>query len=487
MGNSPRQAAEELLPQLLEQGLAHNGEKDQKDGIRQHDRSRGNLDRNYAVEAFPEGSSTRNVQPKKQFNAFFVFKVVAIAVITWVYINFSLLSSFSWLRSPVCSSTGKIFPTCSDGINLDSQVLDAHMTPKDLANDPRVMEEIPQHVFDYAPLVHLYSGEEFWPSDMAEHLLHITPELNYDPIEEHLQASNLTNLDQLNEYEKGRHVFLTSNDNVEERPAWLSSQKNIPSPSTSHNGTNSGGRSSAPSVLITVNKGANITDAFWFYFYSYNLGNKVFSIRFGNHVGDWEHSLIRFQHGVPKLVFYSEHNFGEAYAYSAVEKIGKRPVVYSAEGTHAMYATPGTHPYVLPLGILHDETDRGPLWDPALNAHTYTYDHHTDKLRASNRTASSPTNWFYFAGHWGDKLYPLNDSRQYGLVGEYHYVNGPLGPRFKHLGRRKVCQGRYTDPCVIKTWLAPEGLREPRVWLGIGEGEGWPDEGELMPPGVRDG
>lgn len=142
-----------------------------------------------------------------------------------------------------------------------------------------------------------------------------------------------------------------------------------------------------------------------------------------------------------------------------------------------MYATPGRQPYVLPLGLLHDQTDRGPLWDPALNVHTYTYDVTNDILRASNRTPNAPLNWFYFAGHWGDKFYPLNDDRQYGLVGEYHYVNGPLGPRFKHLGRRKVCQGRYEDPCVIRHWLGGENIG---VDPGQGEGEEWDDGGEGM-------
>ncbi len=157
-----------------------------------------------------------------------------------------------------------------------------------------------------------------------------------------------------------------------------------------------------------------------------------------------------------------------------------KPVVYSATGTHAMYATPGSHPYVLPLGILHDETDRGPLWDPALNSHMYTYNHLTDDLRASNVTPHAPTEWFYFNGHWGDRFYPLNDARQYGFFGEYHYVSGPLGPRFKHLGRRKVCQGRYSDPCVIKDRLDADN--EMKEWPGLGEGEDCPDP-EMSPPG----
>ena len=37
----------------------------------------------------------------------------------------------------------------------------------------------------------------------------------------------------------------------------------------------------------------------------------------GNHVGDWEHTMIRFEHGKPTSVFLSEHDFGAAYAFHA--------------------------------------------------------------------------------------------------------------------------------------------------------------------------
>ena len=134
-----------------------------------------------------------------------------------------------------------------------------------------------------------------------------------------------------------------------------------------------------------------------------------------------------------------------------------------------MYATPGTHTYVLPFGLLHDETDRGPLWDPVLNSHTYKYDYRSDVLRSSTTTPYAPTQWFYFAGHWGDKFYQLNDNRQYRFAGQYHYVNGPLGPRFKNLGRKKMCGGRDEDPCVIKNSL--EGTGRAKRWQGVGEGE----------------
>ena len=440
-----------------------------------------------------------------------------------------------------------------DGKEWQWQWHEGKETPEDWAHDERILHEIPQYVMDYAPLVHLFSGEQFWPSDIAEHLHHITPMLNYTPVQASWQHPNLSDLSELNQYERGRHVFLTSNDDPESLPEWLESERNIPTP-VPDDGTDTsdevqddddtmdnelpededdweswvevgegapqdlggnrpveghipipaqtpegedfvysdseplldhdearlrkrskkkrglaGGRSDAPAVLIVVDKGHGTVDAFWFYFYSFNLGNTVFNVRFGNHVGDWEHSMIRFKNGKPKVVFFSEHSFGEAYTYDAVEKIGKRPVVYSASGSHAMYATPGVHPYILPWGVLHDETDEGPLWDPALNAHSYTYNYVNDELRSSNFTPKAPTEWFYYTGHWGDKFYPLSDSRQYRFAGQYHYVNGPVGPRFKSLGRRRVCPGRPSDPCAIRTYLG--GSLRLRRWPGPGIGD----------------
>ena len=63
----------------------------------------------------------------------------------------------------------------------------------------------------------------------------------------------------------------------------------------------------------------------------------VLGITFGNHVGDWEHTMVRFINGVPDTVYYSQHSGGAAYKYSVVEKIGDRPVSYTGIGTHANY------------------------------------------------------------------------------------------------------------------------------------------------------
>ena len=278
---------------------------------------------------------------------------------------------------------------------------DAESQPSSWSHDERVLRIIPQYVFDYAPLVHLHSEEQFWPCDIADHLHHVTPKLNYTSIQE--RSPNLTNLNRLNEWNNGRFVYLTSDDDPEDVPEWLSGKENVPERSNVKNNVHPGsyqdfgwdgrvegelldgvakregwyeagetksrrptkrgekvldqtgeiatgphssaifhdsiltqegekppreqimgGRSNAPAVLIVVDKGNGIIDAFWFYFYSFNLGNKVFNIRFGNHVGDWEHSMVRFQHGKPKAIYLSEHNFGSAYSYDAIEKLGKR-------------------------------------------------------------------------------------------------------------------------------------------------------------------
>ena len=443
-----------------------------------------------------------------------------------------------------------------DGLGQEGKV-----HPDDFADDDRVLKDVPQFVLDAAPLIHLYSKEEFWPSDIAEHLLHTEAYTNHT----FLNISGITvhNLHELNEGRRGRFVFMQSEDDVESRPSWLGSAYNKPKPypadeeqeedvgiytefveaevtkedketwfdpygpdgpgpkvaspmdssfrvqdqTTRRPSRKSrksrrdqiiqppflaqptpSGRSPAPAVLILVDKGHGILDAFWFYFYSYNLGTTVFNIRFGNHIGDWEHSLIRFHNGVPKAVFFSAHSGGTAYSYNAVEK-GKgpgregRPVLYSAFGSHAMYAMPGKHPYILPFGILADVTDKGPLWDPVLNYYAYHFNtsvtHDQDAksifsattdwspskrreiLQPSSKNPAAPTGWFWFTGHWGDKFYELRDWRQWRFVGQYHYVNGPLGPRFKNLGRSKVCQSGLT--CTILDSIE-EGKK--RSWIG---------------------
>lgn len=398
----------------------------------------------------------------------------------------------------------------------------------------QILDDVPEYVLDNAPLVHLYSGENFWPSHIAEHVKHLQPFEGGSLLDtwKHVDLDNMGTLNAHN-----GTVFLTSEVDVESRPAWLHSRVGVPSPFPEDEGgddapgsgtpaekerdgttwwdadkqhpphrialpkpssenrrrpphgslrrrhygegqrpitanfpqdtkPDASGYSTAPAILVLVDKGAGIIDAFWFFFYSYNLGQTVLNIRFGNHVGDWEHCMVRFQHGIPRAMFLSEHAGGKAYMWHAMEKRSQqngkppRPVIYSAVGSHAMYANDGLHPYVLPFKMLKDVTDKGPLWDPALNNLAYWYDYEVDQeedkslangqertsLTPAKSNPDAPTSWFHFQGCWGDDVYPLSDKRQWRLFGEYHYITGPLGPKWKFLERRKVCQ---TEKCTI--------------------------------------
>lgn len=423
-------------------------------------------------------------------------------------------------------------------------------------------KEVPQYVLDHAPLVHLHEDEIYWPSLLSDHLNHTSPYLHQIELSEAGKGDrwkdydpSISNLGELNKYatKGGDGVYLHSKDAVENLPDWLTSRVNIPIPpgekDPEHYITLNGtlgdeirkhlphdtppppripARSKAPVQLILVEHEDNVLHAFWFFFYSYNLGNSVFGVGFGDHVGDWEHSVVRFKDGKPESTFVSEHAFGQSYTFDAMEKFGdligdvkedtelpegadvdehrrdvergverrkgkgKRPVVYSAKGTHAMYATPGIQAYILPFAILHDTTSRGPLWDPTLNLESYYYtspsgtddrrmsgvdqdlDNYTtfsntllDRLdttegRLTPTTANpdAPTSWFAYRGRWGDAELPKSDKRQYHapIVGEKAFVDGPRGPRFKGLGRTDVCPLHITG-CKLNKTIAP------RLWL----------------------
>jgi len=443
-------------------------------------------------------------------------------------------------------SAGKTFVTKSGVSSWETAPMHSDLKRKRLgaqqSGSDRILEEVPDYVLAHAPLVHLSSLENFWPSEIGEHIKHMEPLVDSKLVNSTVPL-DLAHMGKLNAVEGT--IFLSSKDDVEKRPDWLHSRNGIPVPydddgEDDDNGipdgegkkpSSGGGRtwwdadkehppervvdprkrperprhpflkrsqgetqypiadpfpekgnplpgdkpdasgySKGPAVLVVVDKGSGIVDAFWFFFYSYNLGQTVLNIRFGNHVGDWEHCMIRFEHGTPRAMFLSEHAGGKAYAWKAMEKrtqkgrAAERPVIYSAVGSHAMYALPGMHAYVLPFKMLKDITDKGPLWDPVLNHYAFWYDYELDREEADlpadqERTSLTPaasnpnlpTSWFHFDGYWGDDVYPLSDQRQWRLFSEYHYTTGPLGPKFKNLDRRKVCQ---TEKCTIVDSIA---------------------------------
>jgi hypothetical protein len=173
--------------------------------------------------------------------------------------------------------------------------------------------------------------------------------------------------------------------------------------------------------------------------------------------------MIRFQDGKPTYVWYSQHANGQAFKYDILEKSSAqklRPVVYSANGSHANYATSGLHDHTLPNfnlpweGVLTDYTDKGKLWDPLASAYYYKYTPNPDKVTGVLSTGGGgvPTGWLYFNGQWGDQQYPKSDKRQKDLFGNAKFSNGPTGPLFKQLNRQNVCPDNG-QKCILRNIL----------------------------------
>ncbi|KAF2724686.1 hypothetical protein K431DRAFT_343613, partial [Polychaeton citri CBS 116435] len=258
----------------------------------------------------------------------------------------------------------------------------------------RAPSGVPDYVVGYAPLVYLYSNEKYMPSDIGAQLANTKAKHSYDDITSAPNPLTLDNLSDLNQ-EGGEDVFLTSIIDPTTGPAWLEGVK------PSGGGITDGAKSCA---VIVHDHSNGTVDAYYMYFYAFNYGGYYLDqFNIGNHVGDWEHTMVRFVNEEPHSIWYSQHTFGEAFEYNAVEKFadGKRPVVYSANGTHANYATTGKHNHAIPNvlfpgGIVVDTTDKGIEWDPVASAYFYTFDAGSKTFQAYDD--STPVKYLDFVG-----------------------------------------------------------------------------------------
>ena len=115
----------------------------------------------------------------------------------------------------------------------------------------------PDFVLKYAPLSYLHSDEQYWPSDVAAHVPKLVPEVNFKRVG---GSPTLQTLSTLNS-----SVYLT-----DPSATAVLFPNNAFFASTFGKPTN--GFSAAPATIIVVEKSGGITDAFYFYFYSWNNG-----------------------------------------------------------------------------------------------------------------------------------------------------------------------------------------------------------------------
>ncbi|EPS44416.1 hypothetical protein H072_1616 [Dactylellina haptotyla CBS 200.50] len=308
---------------------------------------------------------------------------------------------------------------------------------------------VPQFVLDYAPLVYLHKDDSYRPSDIGSMLANTRPQVDYQHIQDAPTQITLDNLHKLNDHkDDGKAVYLTAVKDVssDTEQQWLKGV--LPD--------GSGYTKDAISAAVIVNEKDNdVTDVFYCYFYNFNAGPpiKILGIEavFGNHVGDWEYNMVRFKNGEPQAIYYSQHAHGEAFTYGATRKRGRRPLTYSAKGSHANYATDGIHDHTIPHFnlpghlFLVDETNDGHLWDPTLSAYFYKFKN--DKFTPYDD--KTPVNWLYYRGRWGDQQHPKDSPNQMTLFGNAKFAGGPTGPIDKGLDRKGVC------PDGSSCWIMP--------------------------------
>lgn len=330
------------------------------------------------------------------------------------------------------------------------------MTPRFSAE----LKEIPKYISDHAPVVYLYSEERYLPYDIVDYVTHFTLQ-NSKRTNITLGNVDLPNLGLLQAQSSESPLYLSALEDFSLEPEWLTGSKNLPDIET-------GTIENAPAVLIVMDKGNGLVDAFWFFFYSFNLGPFVMGAGpYGNHLGDWEHCLVRFRNEQPELVWMSAHGGGSAYYFDVMEKYGrdaKRPVLFAARGTHANYATAGQHSHDIPYHMLSDFTDRGPQWDVKNNYLAYVYDGYN--IFPSNGTKPlrelALGGWLTYLERWGDQKLSPEDPRQKYHPFEWRMIDGPTGPLTKNLERE--------HPCQRAKWWNFAGTCKVRHQLVMGEG-----------------
>lgn len=141
------------------------------------------------------------------------------------------------------------------------------------------------HSLRPAPLVHLAVNEPYFPSDIGAQVQNTFPENNFTKLQNipNLDLNNLATINSdgnctVDDY-SACLLFLTSKEDPSKDPDWLHGV--LPDAEGATNG--------AISCAVIVNDhGDNIVDAYYFFFYAFNLGLLIGDRRADNHVGDWE-------------------------------------------------------------------------------------------------------------------------------------------------------------------------------------------------------
>lgn len=194
-------------------------------------------------------------------------------------------------------------------------------------------------------------------------------------------------------------------------------------PTGDHVAVPRGGGAPAVYGIVRRDRRGGVWLQYWL-FSAYNPHDRGI-LRTGRHEGDWEVVQVGLgRDGSPERVTFSQHAVGMRCAWSQVPREGTAPVVFVANGSHALYPRADVHP----------------RWFPNPS------DHADGRGRRVRPPLRRPGAWLTWPGRWGNT--------RAGLVpGE---MDSPRGPAF---------QGdRTTDPLAFHERARP--CRTARVgWL----------------------
>jgi len=341
----------------------------------------------------------------------------------------------------------------------------------------KLTEETLSLVTSWAPLVWIHGEDPFYPSTVNFHLNNVQVRSSDERV---VQEGPLTG-DTVVTGEDTESAHLNTVQDLEcvncHRP-FFSGQP----------------LSQVPSYTFVTqhNDSCNTVDVTYSFFYPYNYGKDVcigldsngFCLggwkTFGNHVGDWEHVSLRLQSGNPTEMYVGAHSFGAWYKWMESNgtfqfykgtplkretKNQKRngrvtrsflesevpypqtvyleeghPAVFSANGSHGMWAQEGTHTYLHILTVhLDDICDRGEAWRTWQNLEI----HETGDWDSFIGNDS----WVNFRGRWGN-IQKLGCELE-PLFGECGLGGGPSGPHkyFQHdFPQPPTCTASQVDP-----------------------------------------
>ncbi|KAJ2993570.1 Vacuolar protein sorting-associated protein 62 [Globomyces sp. JEL0801] len=185
-----------------------------------------------------------------------------------------------------------------------------------------------------------------------------------------------------------------------------------------------------------VPKGSDVFLVYWF-FYNFNPGRSIFDVE--SHPGDWEHFSIKLDADLnPQEAYAAAHSSGTKANWNDIEKEGDRPVVYSAQISHATFFNEGKFP-LKAFPLLNDETNQGEQWDTQSKMEVFFWgDRKVQSVGNKEFPDQKLPEWLTsgFINRWGDD------------------EDGPTGPVDKEATNNPDTE--FADPSA-EVFVPPEG------------------------------